>query len=108
MIGCVVNYLPQHPPGAHEMALATAPTTQTLTPAHAAAVARAEALRAVGEFAGAADAATIEATAAGLRAKGYAVHVVDTGAEARDLILDLLPDGAEVGQGASTTLDEIG
>ena len=90
------------------MAIATAPTATTMTPAHAAAVERADALHAAGEFAGAADDATIAATAAGLRAKGYAVHVVDTGDEARDLILGLLPEGAEVGQGASTTLEEIG
>lgn len=55
-----------------------------------------------------ADDATIEQTAAALRAKGYAVHVVETGEDARRLILDLLPEGAEVGQGASTTLEVIG
>src|SRR5437016_7742114 len=52
--------------------------------------------------------ANIERTAAALRAKGYAVHVVETGEEAKDLILKLLPEGAEVGQGASTTLEVIG
>jgi hypothetical protein len=51
---------------------------------------------------------TIERTAAALRAKGYAVHVVENGDEARKVILDLLPEGAEVGQGASTTLELIG
>jgi hypothetical protein len=51
---------------------------------------------------------TIELTADALRAKGYAVHVVEDGAEARDVVLSLLPEGAEVGQGASTTLDEVG
>jgi hypothetical protein len=55
-----------------------------------------------------ADDATIERTAAALRAKGYAVHVVEDGDEARSVILDLLPDGAEVGQGASTTLELTG
>ena len=55
-----------------------------------------------------ADEATIERTAAALRAKGYAVHIVETGEDARRLILDLLPEGAEVGQGASTTLEVIG
>ncbi|HUQ44537.1 MAG TPA: LUD domain-containing protein [Candidatus Limnocylindria bacterium] len=50
----------------------------------------------------------IEQAADGLRAKGYAVHIVEDGGAARDLILELLPDGAEVGQGASTTLDQIG
>ena len=51
---------------------------------------------------------TIERTADALRAKGYAVHVVEDGDEARKVILDLLPEGAEVGQGASTTLELIG
>ena len=55
-----------------------------------------------------ADDATIERTAAALRAKGYAVHVVEKGEDAKRLILGLLPEGAEVGQGASTTLEVIG
>ncbi len=55
-----------------------------------------------------ADDATIERTAEGLRAKGYAVHVVEDGEEARSVILGILPEGAEVGQGASQTLELIG
>jgi hypothetical protein len=55
-----------------------------------------------------ADDATIERTADALRAKGYAIHVAETGEDAKHVILDLLPDGAEVGQGASTTLELIG
>jgi len=51
---------------------------------------------------------TIERTADALRGKGYAVHVVENGDAARDLVLSLLPEGAEVGQGASTTLENIG
>ena len=51
---------------------------------------------------------TIERTAEALRAKGYAVHVVDNGDQAREVVLSLLPEGAEVGQGASTTLEVIG
>jgi hypothetical protein len=51
---------------------------------------------------------TIERTAEALRAKGYAVHVVENGDEARELVLGLLPEGAEVGQGASATLEAIG
>jgi LUD domain len=46
--------------------------------------------------------------AAALTAHGFEVHVVDTGAQARDLALSLIPDGSEVGQGASITLDRIG
>jgi acyl-CoA hydrolase len=60
------------------------------------------------EFGVPADAATVERTAAALRGKGYAVHVVDTAREARDLITSLLPEGAEVSQGASETLEDIG
>jgi hypothetical protein len=52
--------------------------------------------------------AAIERTAAALRAKGYPVHVVENGEEARQVVVDLLPEGAEVGQGASTTLELIG
>jgi 2-polyprenyl-6-methoxyphenol hydroxylase-like FAD-dependent oxidoreductase len=50
----------------------------------------------------------IEHTADALREKGYAVHVVEDGRAARDVILGILPEGAEVGQGASKTLEEIG
>ena len=59
-------------------------------------------------FGEAASSEAIERTAGALRDKGYAVHVVDSGDEARRLILELLPEGAEVGQGASTTLELIG
>jgi hypothetical protein len=60
------------------------------------------------EFGVSADDATIERTAAALREKGYAVHVVENGAAARDLIVGMLPVGAEVSQGASETLEDIG
>ena len=55
-----------------------------------------------------ADDATIARTVEGLRAKGYAVHVAEDGAAAKELIVGLLPEGAEVGQGASETLEHIG
>jgi LUD domain len=51
---------------------------------------------------------TIERTAAALRARGYAVHVVETGEDARRVVASVLPDGAEVGQGASKTLELTG
>lgn len=51
---------------------------------------------------------TIERAADALSAKGYAVHVVENGEQAKRVVLDLLPEGAEVGQGASTTLEKIG
>jgi hypothetical protein len=60
------------------------------------------------EFAVPADDATIERTVAALREKGYAVHVAETAAAARDLIVGLIPEGAEVSQGASETLEDIG
>jgi hypothetical protein len=59
-------------------------------------------------FGGRADDATIERTAAALEAKGYAVHVVENGDQARELVVGLLPEGAEVGQGASMTLELTG
>lgn len=96
------------------MALATAPTARADTeptynsPAHEAAVARAEALRATSDFAKPADDMTLEATVAALRDKGYDVHVATDGDDARRIVLDLLPEGAEVGQGASQTLDGTG
>lgn len=96
------------------MAIATAPTAPTETrptfksPAHEAAVARADALRATSEFAQPADESTLEATVAALSDKGYDVHVAIDGADARRIVLDLLPEGAEVGQGASQTLDDLG
>ena len=54
------------------------------------------------------DEATIQRTADALRAKGYEVHIAATREEARRLVLEQVPEGAEVGQGASATLDEIG
>lgn len=93
------------------MALATAPTkTEPAynSPAHEAAVARADSLRATSEFAKPADESTLEATVAALADKGYDVHVAIDGADARLIVLDLLPEGAEVGQGASQTLDDLG
>ena len=55
-----------------------------------------------------ADEATIERTAEALRGKGYEVFVVDDLETAKQTVLGLVPDGAEVGEGASITLDELG
>ncbi len=60
------------------------------------------------DFGAPADDATIQRTADALRAKGYAVHVVDDAVAAKETILGFLPEGAEVGQGASQTLEDIG
>ena len=87
-------------------------TTSTLTPEaqrSADAEAAADGIAAPADpFGNRASDATIERTAEALRAKGYAVHVVENGDEARKVVTDLLPEGAEVGQGASTTLELIG
>src|SRR5258707_15781443 len=55
-----------------------------------------------------ADDATIERTAEALRAKGYEVFVADDRATARQIIIGPVPEGAEVSQGASVKLEEIG
>ena len=60
------------------------------------------------EFAAVANDATIERTVEAMRAKGYNVHVAETAAEAKDLLVSLVPDGAEVSQGASETLEDLG
>lgn len=102
------------------MAIATAPTTTAsttastteqrtfLSPGHEAAVARAESLIQTSDFAQPADESTLEATVAALKDKGYDVHVADSAEDAKRIVLELLPEGAEVGQGASQTLDSIG
>lgn len=59
-------------------------------------------------FATPAGAETIERTADALRAKGYDVHVALDREAAKRILLDLVPEGAEVGSGASRTLDEQG
>jgi hypothetical protein len=75
----------------------TDPTSSTSSPARRD--------RAFGEGA---DEATIERTAAALRTKGYEVHIVDDYQTAKALVLSLVPEGAEVSEGASRTLDELG
>ena len=51
---------------------------------------------------------TIDRAVEALRGKGYAVHVVEDAAAARNLVVELLPEGAEVSQGASETLEHAG
>ncbi len=50
----------------------------------------------------------LERVAETLRAHNIEAIVVATGAEARDLVLGLIPEGAEVHSGKSKTLEEIG
>lgn len=51
---------------------------------------------------------SINRAAEALRRRGFAAHIVDTADDARDLVMSLIPEGSEVGQGASQTLEEIG
>lgn len=50
----------------------------------------------------------IERTAAAMRERGVEVHVVDNRAEALEKVKSLIPAGASVMNGSSTTLQEIG
>ena len=50
----------------------------------------------------------IEAVAEVLRSHNIEAIVVDTGAEAKDVVLGLIPEGAEVHSGKSKTLEDIG
>lgn len=55
-------------------------------------------------FAAPADAARLDRAAVALRERGYVVHVVDTAAEARKLVADLLPRDEAVFTATSETL----
>ncbi len=55
-----------------------------------------------------ADEKTIEKTSDSLRKNGIEVFVADNGEEARKKVLELLPEGAEVMNMSSTTIDVIG
>jgi len=50
----------------------------------------------------------IERTAAALRANNIETVIVANGADAKQAVLDRLPEGAQVHSGASKTLDDIG
>jgi hypothetical protein len=52
--------------------------------------------------------ATIQRVAAAVSANNIDVRVVDTGEEAKRLVLELVPDGAEVHSGKSKTLVDLG
>jgi hypothetical protein len=60
------------------------------------------------EFAGLPSAERIATAAAALQRNGIASHVTGSGAEARRLVRSLLPDGAEVYNNTSQTLEDIG
>ena len=50
----------------------------------------------------------LEHVAEALRSHNIEAIVVDTGAEAKDVVLGLVPDGAEVHSGKSKTLEDVG
>jgi hypothetical protein len=60
------------------------------------------------EFARPADDRAIARAAEALRGHGFVVEIVEDGDAARDLVLSLVPEGAEVGEGASATMRQIG
>lgn len=60
------------------------------------------------EFAQPAGPEAVERAAEALRAHNFDVQVVDDAEAARDLVLNIVPVGAEVGHGASVTLEQIG
>jgi hypothetical protein len=60
------------------------------------------------EFATRADDARVARTAAALEANGIAVLRVADAADAKDLVMDLVPDGAQVHHGASQSLEVSG
>ena len=60
------------------------------------------------EFARPASRAELERTAAALASRGFTAHVADSGKEARRLVLEALPEGAEVHIALSETMLELG
>ncbi len=60
------------------------------------------------DFAAAASEQAIDAVAAALTANNIEAIVVDTGEEARERVLALVPEGAEVHWAKSKTLDDLG
>jgi hypothetical protein len=60
------------------------------------------------EFARPASRADLERAAAALAARGFAAHVADSGKEARRLVLEALPEGAEVHIALSETMRALG
>ncbi len=62
----------------------------------------------MGEFSTPAPPAVIESVAAAIRANNIDARVVETGDEARRVVLELIPEGAEVHSGKSKTLSDVG
>jgi YkgG family uncharacterized protein len=62
----------------------------------------------IADFTSAAPEAVIQKVAAAVRAHNIEVRVVDTADEAKRLVLELVPEGAEVHSGKSKTLQDVG
>src|ERR1022692_1578755 len=60
------------------------------------------------EFAAPADLEHLERTVQALESRGFAAQIADDGAHARRLVLDAIPEGAEVHSALSETLRELG
>jgi hypothetical protein len=60
------------------------------------------------EFERPADRTHLERTAAALASRGFKAQIADTAADARDLVLGSIPDGAEVHIALSETMRELG
>src|SRR5207249_1685895 len=60
------------------------------------------------EFARPASRERLEHTAEALTARGFAAEIADDGEHARQLVLDAIPEGAEVYRALSETLREVG
>ncbi len=60
------------------------------------------------DFERAADRCRLEQTAAALTARGFAAVIADDGAHARALVLEAIPEGAEVHSALSETMRELG
>src|SRR6476469_9216314 len=55
-----------------------------------------------------ADRTRLDRTVAALTERGFAARVADSGEHARELLFDIIPDGAEVHAALSETLRELG
>lgn len=55
-----------------------------------------------------ADEVSLQNTKEALSKNGFKVIIVDTGAEAKEVLLSLIPEGSEVMENTSRTLDDIG
>jgi hypothetical protein len=62
----------------------------------------------IADFTSAAPEAVIQKAAAAVRANNIEVRIVNTGHEAKRMVLELVPEGAEVHSGKSKTLQDVG